>query len=177
MGEAVDLGYTNNMQFKHKKFACNEVETDQVYLNEKEIIDLYRFGLSHNKKLEQIKDTFDLCAWIGFRFSDFSNIKPENIVQIEGEYFIKMITKKTTELVIIPCNRVVLDIFEKYNHNKNRLPIAISDQKFNDYIKVVCRMASEAENNLIKGLAEVRRLSTKPKMKLWECFASHTALR
>lgn len=177
MGEAVDLGYTNNMQFKHKKFAYNEVDTDQVYLTEKEIIDLYRFDLSHNKKLEQVKDMFVFGAWVGLRFSDFSNIKPENIVQIDGEYFIKMITKKTTELVIIPCNPVVLDIFKKYNHNTNKLPKAISNQKFNDYIKVVCRMASEAENSPIKSLAEVGRLSTKPKMKLWECVASHTARR
>ena len=88
-----------------------------------------------------------------------------------------MITKKTTELVIIPCNPVVLDIFKKYNHNTNRLPKAISNQKFNDYIKVVCLMASEAENSPIKSLAEVGRLSTKPKMKLWECVASHTARR
>lgn len=83
MGEAVDLGYTNNMQFKHKKFAYNEIDTDQVYLTEKEIIDLYRFDLSDNKKLEQVKDMFVFGAWVGLRFSDFSNIKPENIVQID----------------------------------------------------------------------------------------------
>ena len=177
MGEAVDLGYTSNMQFRHSKFSFNEEDTDQIYLTGREIIDLYNFDLSHNKKLEQVKDLFVFGAWVGLRFSDFSNIKPENIVQIEGEYFIKMITRKTGELVIIPCNPVVLDIFRKYQHNDNRLPKTISNQKFNTYIKDVCRLAGEAENNKIESLAEVGRLSTKPKLKLWECVSSHTARR
>jgi hypothetical protein len=34
MGEAVDLEYTDNMKFRHKKFAFNEEETDHVYLTE-----------------------------------------------------------------------------------------------------------------------------------------------
>jgi len=31
MGEAVDLGYTENLQFKHRKFAVSREETDAVY--------------------------------------------------------------------------------------------------------------------------------------------------
>lgn len=76
------------------KFAFNEVETDQVYITEKELNDLYKFDFSHNKKLEQVRDLFIFGAWVGLRFSDFSNIKSENIVKIEGDHFIKMITKK-----------------------------------------------------------------------------------
>jgi integrase len=167
MGEAVDLGYTTNMQFKHKKFAFNEVETDQVYLTEHELLALYKFKLSSNK-LEQVRDLFIFGAWVGLRFSDFSNIKPDNIVQIEGDYFIKVITQKTKELVIIPCNPVVLDIFNKYSHNANRLPKTLSNQKFNDYVKDVCKEA---------GLNETGRLSTNPGKELWECVSSHSARR
>ncbi len=177
MGEAVDLGYTTNMQFKHKKFAFNEVETDQVYVSEKELNDLYKFDLSHNKKLEQVKDLFIFGAWVGLRFSDFSNIKPEYIVEIEGEYFIKMITQKTKELVIIPCNRTVLDIFEKYQHSPNKLPKSISNQKFNDYIKDVCKEAGMAENSPVKEMIEKGRLSTTPELQLWQCISSHSARR
>ncbi len=168
MGEAVDLGYTTNMQFKNSKFSFSEVETDQVYLTEKELNDLYKFDLSYSKKLEQVKDLFIFGAWVGLRFSDFSNIKPENIVQIEGDHFIKIITQKTNELVIIPCNKTVLDIFNKYQHNTNMLPKTLSNQKFNDYIKDVCKLAE---------LNEKGRLSTKPELELWESVSSHTARR
>lgn len=168
MGEAVDLGYTNNLQFKHRKFVVDRVDTDAVYLTERELTELYTFDFSDNKRLEQVKDLFVFGAWVGLRFSDYSNVKPENIVQIDGEYFIKIITQKTKELIVVPCNPVVLEIFEKYKHNRNKLPNSISNQKFNEYLKEVCHQA---------GLTEKGRLSTDPKLELWECISSHTARR
>ena len=167
MGEAVDLEYTDNMKFRHKKFAFNEEETDNVYLTEDELTQLYALKIT-NKKLEEVRDLFIFGAWVGLRFSDFSNIKPENIIQIDGDFFIKMITQKTKELVIIPCNPVVMEIFEKYANRPNRLPKTISNQKFNEYIKDVCKLADFNE----KG-----RVSTKPKEILADLVSSHTARR
>lgn len=168
MGEAVDLGLTTNMQFKHKKFSISEVETDAVFLTEDEITALYRKDFSANKKLDQVRDLFVFGCYVGLRFSDYSNIKPENLVKIQGDHFIKLRTKKTGELVIIPCNPVVLEIFDKYGQNANRLPRAISNQKFNEYIKEVAKAAE---------LNETGRLSTDPGKPLWQCVSSHTARR
>ena len=168
MGEAVDLGYKPNMDFRTSKFSFREIETDAIYLTEQELIDLYNYDLSFNKKLDQVKDLFVVGAWLGLRFSDLSNIKSENIVKIDGDYFVKMITKKTNELVIIPCHPIVLEIFDKYNNNPNKLPRTISNQKFNAYIKNVCELAK---------LNEKGRLSTRPSAQLWECVSSHTARR
>ncbi len=167
MGEAVDLGYTTNMQYKNSKFSFSEVETEHVYLTEIELNKLYEFKFQ-NTKMEQVKDLFIFGAWVGLRFSDFSNIKPENIVQDEGDHFIKIVTQKTKELVIIPCNAIVLEIFQKYHHTANKLPKTLSNQKFNDYIKDVCKDA---------GLNEKGRLSTKPELELWQTISSHTARR
>lgn len=177
MGEAVDMDYTDNLKFKHKKFSFNEEETDQIYLKEEELHRLYAFDLSHNKKLEQVRDLFIFGAWVGLRISDYSNIKPENIVQIDGGYFIDITTQKTKERVIIPCNPVVLEIFNKYSHNTNKLPKAISDQKFNEYIKEACKLAGEAESNPVKSMLEKGRLNSKPGLMLWECVSSHTCRR
>ena len=168
MAEAVDLGFTNNLQFKHRKFVIDRVDTDAVYLNETELKILYKYDFSRNKRLEQVRDLFIFRAWVGLRFSDYSNVKPENIVLIDEEYFVKIITQKTKELVVVPCNPVVLEIFEKYKTNKNKLPNGISNQKFNEYLKEVCKIA---------GLTEKGRLSTNPKLELWECISSHTARR
>jgi integrase len=167
MGEAVDLGYTDNMQFRHKKFSFSEEETEHIYLTEKELHQLYAVQLQ-NKKLEQVRDLFVFGAWVGLRFSDFSNIKPENIVKSDDDYYIKIVTQKTKELVIIPCNPLVLEIFEKYKNNSNRLPKAISNQKFNDYIKEVGELAE---------LTEKGRLSSRPKERLCDLISSHTARR
>jgi len=168
MAEAIDLGYTNNLQFKNKKFSVVSEETDAVCLTDKEIMRLYYLDLSGNKKLDQVRDLFVFGCYVGLRYSDFSNIQKDNVVNIEGEYFIKIITAKTGEQVTIPCNPIVLKIFEKYGHNTNRLPKSISNQKFNDYVKEICKLA---------GLTETGRLATNPEMELHECVSSHTGRR
>ena len=168
MSEAVDLGYTSNLQFRHKKFSVSREDTDAVFLTETEILKLYRHDFSQKKRLEQARDLFVFGCFVGLRYSDYSDVKPENIVQIDGDYFIKLITQKTRDLVIIPCNPIILEIFDKYKANANRLPKSISNQKFNDYIKDACKEAK---------LSEKGRLATDPTKDLWQCVSSHTARR
>ncbi|MEO6134749.1 MAG: phage integrase SAM-like domain-containing protein, partial [Ginsengibacter sp.] len=168
MSEAVDMGLTTNMQFRHKKFTVQEEATDAVYLNDREINAVYKLDLSENQRLERARDLFVFGCYVGLRYSDYSTIKPENIISIDGDLFIKLITTKTKTLVIIPCSPVVLEIFEKYKDNTNSLPRSYSNQKFNEYVKEVCEKA---------GLVEIGRLSTAPEKKLFESISSHTARR
>jgi len=169
MGEAIDLGLTTNLAFKNKKFTCPSEETESVALTETEILNLFKLDLSNNKRLEQVRDLFVFGCFTGLRFSDFSRIKEENIVSIDEDYFIKVQTQKTDEQVIIPCNPIVVNILEKYNkRDQTILPRAISNQKFNNYIKEVCQTA---------GLKEKGRLSSDLNSELWECISSHTARR
>jgi len=168
MGEAVDLGYTTNMQFKHKKFSMPEIDVDACYLTEEEILKLYRFDLSMCKRLEKVRDLFVFGCYVGLRYSDYSNVKPENIIEIDGEYFIKMITQKTKALVIIPVNPIILEIFEKYKDNPNKLPKSISDVRFNDYIKEVARLV---------GFNNKGRVADNPEKELWQLISSHCARR
>jgi len=107
-------------------------------------------------------------CFTGLRFSDYSTVEKENIVNIDGDLFIKIIPIKTDDLVIIPCNPAVLDLFKKYEKNYNSLPRAIAKQKFSECIKEVCKMA---------GLIEKGRLSTSPKTELFNCVTSHNARR
>jgi integrase len=159
---------TTNLQFKSKKFSVSWEETDSVYLSENEIAKLFQKDLSNKKRLEQVRDLFVFGCSVGLRYSDYSEVKPENIIVVEGETFIKMRTRKTGEMVVIPCSPEVLQIFEKYAANKNSLPPTISNQKFNEYIKQACR---EAE------LTEKGRLLSEPDKELCESVSSHTARR
>lgn len=170
MAEAVELDYTNNIQFKKKRFHKLTQETDGVYLTWDEIFAIYRHDLSGKPSLDAVRDLFVFGCCVGLRYSDYSTVKPENIIKHEGEYYISMPTKKTGEKVVIPCNPIVLEIFEKYKGRENKLPPTISNQKFNDYIKEVC-----GPNHA--KLTEAGRLQTKPEKELWECISSHTARR
>ena len=168
MSEAVDLGFTDNIAFKHKKFVVTRVPTDAVYLTESEIMKFYKHDFSSHPKLEAVRDLFVFGCMVGLRYSDYSNVKPENIIEVDGQKFIYIRTQKTGEVVYIPCNPVVLDIFNKYSHMANKLPRAISGQKFNEYVKDAARQA---------GFTEVGRLLNAPEMELCELISSHTARR
>jgi integrase len=168
MNKAVSLGYTTNLQFKNEDFSFTEEVTDAVYLKEEELISLFEYDLSGNKKLESVKDLFVFGAFTGLRFSDYSNVRPENIIDEAGDLFLRIKTQKTGETVFVPCHPIVLKIFEKYAERPNKLPKTISNQKFNDYIKDACREAKMEE----KG-----RLASRPELPLWECISSHTARR
>jgi len=176
---AVKLKYTTNIDFQDDEFVYASEETDAVYLTEKEIIGLYRFDFSQDKRLEQVRDLFVFGCFVGLRFSDYSNIRPENIVEIDGDLFIKVTTQKTKELVIIPCNPIVLEIFEKYKDNPNRLPKTISNQKFNEYLKGNASKNGKGQYGVcqLAGMTEKGRMSTDPALELWQCISSHTARR
>lgn len=168
MEVAVDREYTTNMQFKKKAFAKLTEETDAVYNPWPEIMKLYRHDFIDNNRLQETRDLYVAGCCLSLRFSDFNAIEPENIVQSEGEYYIKMITQKNGELVWIPCHPILLEIFDKYPDRPNRLPRSISNQKFNQYIKEVFKAA---------GFTEKGRLIDEPEKELWECISSHTARR
>ena len=156
------------MMIKGQPCKVSEVSTSKTGKHGSAKCNFTAYNIFNNKKLEEVRDLFIFGAWVGLRFSDFSNIKPENIIQIDGDYFIKTITQKTIELVIIPCNPVIMEIFEKYADRPNKLPKTISNQKFNDYIKDVCKLAE---------LNEVGRISARPKDILADLVSSHTARR
>lgn len=168
MRMAVDMELTENLQFEKRHFSVLREETSAVYLKESELVNLYQFDLSGKPRLEHVRDLFVFGSFVGLRFSDFSDVRPENIQQIDKELFLRIKTKKMGNRVTIPCNPIVHDIFKKYNHMPNKLPRAISNQKFNEYIKEICKLA---------GFTEKGRLETNQELELWQCISSHTARR
>lgn len=168
MNRAVLLKYTYNLEYKNPEFNVTEVEPEAVYLTDKEIMQFYRYDFSADEKLEKVRDLFVFGCYVGLRYSDYSNVQPANIVEIDGDKYIKLRTKKTGEPVIIPCNTVVLDIFKKYDNSPNKLPKAYSNVRFNFYLKEAARAA---------GLIEKGRLADSPELELCDCISSHTARR
>lgn len=141
---------------------------------------LYRHDFSGNKRLERVRDLFVFGCCVGLRYSDFSRIRPENIIKDGIDYFVKVTTQKTSERVIIPAHPMALEILKKYKSENSTLPRSVSSQRFNDYIKEACKIVGEAESKAAGravGFNEAGRLSTEPELQLWQCVSSHTARR
>lgn len=125
-------GLPINQQYRHSEFSTISNKTKDVYLNEEEINAVFMHDFSHSEKLDNVRDNFIIGLRTGLRISDFMQLKDFNI--IDGN--IEIETTKTSHPVVIPMHQQVKAILLKRNGN---LPNQISDAKFNEYVKDVCK--------------------------------------
>jgi integrase len=182
MNAAVDEGYTTNLAFR--KFNNLREEVENVYLTESELSKIYHLDLNNSNKLERVRDLFIFAAWTGLRFSDFSNLQPENIKRNEeGKLHFDLRQRKTNNRVVIPVmNNAVVEILEKYGNN---LPKSISNQKTNNYIKEICKLAeintkilkhaTKGGKTLVKNIDGWSNISSG--VEKWTLVTTHTARR
>jgi site-specific recombinase XerD len=174
---AKEDGVTNTTIHEHKAFKIPKSEGQHIYLNEADLKQLERLDLANNPRLERVRDLFLIGCWTGLRFSDFTDIKPENIkteTDKNGNEFKALhITQfKTGGKVVVPLIDTALGIIDKY---KGVLPKAISNQKFNEYLKELAQLAEWVENIEIDETKGGKR--QKRVVKKWEMVSSHTARR
>ena len=127
-------GLPINQQYRHSEFSTISNKTKDVYLNEDEINTVFNHDFSHSERLDNVRDNFIIGLRTGLRISDFMQLKRINI--IDGN--IEIETAKTSYPVVIPLHQQIKEILLKRNGN---LPNQISDAKFNEYVKEVCKEA------------------------------------
>lgn len=115
-------------------FKVMEEEVDSVYLSWKELSAIYHLDLSQNQNLEKHRDLFVLGCLTGFRFSDYSDIKPEELR--DGMLYVNQ--SKTHSTVVVPLKKDARKILiDKYNMQMPQ----VKNADFNYYIKVIARLA------------------------------------
>lgn len=138
-------GIDINKELKSKNFYSPQNSTNDVYLNTDEIDLIFNYTFE-SKRLENARDWLIIGVWTGLRVSDLLQLTSENV---KGDYIYKK-TYKTQTDVIIPIHPQVKKILDK---NDSSFPYKISDQKFNNYIKEVCKKVGLI--NLISGSKKV----------------------
>jgi len=166
---ALELKIHNNYYFENRNFKIIQEDVDSIYLDKDEIKRIYEINLSKYPILEQTRDAFIISALTGLRYSDIENLKTANI----GEDGIIRITQvKTKKQVCLPIGNVVNTILLKYSPN---LPKIISNQKFNDNLKIIAKLAKFNGWETITRSNGGQRI-TKKILKYW-LVSSHTARR
>ncbi|WP_236979606.1 site-specific integrase [Membranihabitans maritimus] len=171
MQYAFSEGLIKDQSFSSKELTVSAKETDTVYLNENELESIYTLDLSDNPKLDRARDLFLIGCHTGLRFSDVAQLNMNQVIESNGKFLIKVPTKKTGETVIIPLKSVVLEIIGKYDG----FPKNLSNQKLNEYIKEVCKLAEINDKCLDRKY--VRGKTIKEYKEKWEMVSSHTARR
>ena len=171
LNDATEKGYNTNLAYRNKGFKAIKEEVNKIYLSEEELQRIIGLDLSDNNQLERVRDLFIIGCYTGLRFSDFTQIKKENI---HGQT-IKVKTLKTDEWVTIPLLQPVLDVMDKYKDQLNSLPKACVNQTMNKHLKEIGRRARINEIILkIRNRGKDRVETKKPKHKL---ISTHTARR
>ena len=119
---------------------------DSVYLTDAELDKIAAIDYSENERLNNARNWFLIGCNTGLRVSDLMQLSTDDI---DGNNIIKK-TKKTGANVVIPITKQLKELI------KDGFPRPISGQRYNDYIKEICRDA-----NITK----------------WQKVSSHTARR
>lgn len=168
LNDATEIGINTNLKFKSKNFKKLTEESDSIYLTKEELKQFYEFDLSSKPYLERVRDLFIIGCWTGLRFSDLHQITPD---KIKGD-LLQLKQQKTGGKVIIPLHYTVKEILKKYN---GKLPEPISNQNFNDFLKIAARTA-KINSFHIKTIS-VKGLKHEKKFPKHELISSHAARR
>jgi hypothetical protein len=145
-----------------------EEEVDAVYLTWQELSLIYHLDLSANSNLEKYRDLFVLGCLTGFRFSDYSDIKPEEVRG--GMLYVNQ--TKTLSTVVVPLRSDAKKILiERYNMQMPQ----VSNPNFNYYIKEVVRLAGIDE--MIKITHKRGNKITEETRPKYAWIMSHTCRR
>jgi len=170
LNEATERGLNKNLEFRKSKFKTISEDIDTVYLSIDELKIIEEEDLRNKPNLEKVRDLFLLGCYTGLRFSDFSQIKQENI--IEEKSIIQIRTQKTKDKVSIPIHPVVKRILKRYS---NAIPKAYTNQIMNKYIKDIVELCEiDTPTELTTTKSGVTQKISIPKYKL---ITTHTARR
>ncbi|MBK9043075.1 MAG: phage integrase SAM-like domain-containing protein [Saprospiraceae bacterium] len=91
---ALEEDVHNNLIFQKKDFKTLKSDVDNVYLDTEELKLLHEIDLSGKPHLELTRDIFLCGCYTALRYSDYSRLSSEYIVQKDGQFYIDMITLK-----------------------------------------------------------------------------------
>lgn len=168
LGAAAKPKFGVNRHNHYLDYPVLEVEADNVALNKAEIDAMYKLDLAHKPHLDRARDVFIIGCKTGLRYSDMYSIQNHNIA---GD-LIRLKTYKGVINATIPILTETRSILSKYN---NQLPKRISNQKLNEYIKEVGKLAglnNEERKSIIRGTGEEVKFLPK-----YQLISSHTARR
>ena len=172
--DARDRGFSINEQVLSRKFNAPTEPTLFVTITEDEIkrIKLFK-GADY---LQNARDWLIVGCWTGCRVADLMKLTKNNILSTpKGQRFIRYTQSKTNKQVDIPIHSDIQVILDRLGN----FPRPISDQRFNEWIKEVCKHETVKINDLVHGTRQNpdTHLKEVGKFEKWQLIRSHTCRR
>jgi integrase len=160
LNHAAKNGHNKNIRYKDYKISWKKGEV--IYLTWEELLAFYKTPMP-TITLEQVRDVFSFACFSGMRYGDLRNLTKDSV----HEGYIRYNMAKTRQQLnhTIPLNDYSKEILAKYKNypGKRALPV-ISNQKMNDYLKDVGKVAGlDYPITVVRIRGSERIVITKPK--------------
>ena len=171
--EQVSIDY-RGLRPKHKVKEARNFHP--VTLTPEELEAIRQLPLRHLPRLERVRDLFLLQTWTGLRFSDVVRLAPEHIKSTKDGFRVRIDINKTGDYSDVPLFPVADEVLIRYGGHAP----AISNQKFNKFIKEVMVVAAESIPSLNEEISQFhhegnRKVSVKKPKLCW--ISSHSCRR
>jgi integrase len=172
----------------YRDFTIKAEDLEVIALTENEFLTLYNLDLSDPenfitytktikekdvvsklsyKTLAKVRDIFCFSCASGLRYGDLEQLRREHIKGFE----IQLTERKTREILKFLLNQYSKTILDKYRLSLRPLPM-MSNQKLNEYIKVLCKLAGiDDAVQIVRYRGAIRIENTYPK---YELISAHT---
>lgn len=137
-------------------------------------LELIERAIMPNDHLDNAKDWLIISCYTGQRVSDFLRFDKSMIRTESGKMLIEFTQVKTGKVMTLPLHTKVIEILNKRGGD---FPRAISDQKYNDYIKFVCRIAGLTKKINGSRKNPVTNRKETGMFEKWELVSSHIGRR
>ena len=153
-------------------------KVEKIYLTFEDLSKIENISKNQlTDSLDNAKDWLIISCYTGQRVSDFMRFTDEQIRIENDKSLLEFTQKKTGKNMTVPLHPKVLEILKK---RKGKFPYKISDQKYNDFIKTVCKIAEINEltrgSKLVKIDNKVYRKKTGM-YKKYDLVTSHIGRR
>ena len=131
----------NGIETSHQLtgFKTDQHKVEKIYLTFEDLTKIENISKNQlTDSLDNAKDWLIISCYIGQRVSDFMRFTDEQIRIENDKPLLEFTQKKTGKNMTVPLHPKVLEILKK---RKGKFPYKISDQKYNDFIKTVCKIA------------------------------------
>ncbi|MEZ7505765.1 phage integrase SAM-like domain-containing protein [Flavobacterium sp. Arc2] len=138
----------------------DSVKVEKIYLTFDELEKIENIEKSKlTDSLENAKDWLIISCYCGQRVSDFMRFTADMIRIENDKKLIEFTQKKTDKIMTVPLHPKIIEILDKRG---GAFPYAISDQRYNDYIKLVCEAAG-----LTQKVTGSKHLETEPESGIY----------
>ena len=171
--DAKKYGLKINKEVEDDGFRATKEKVSFITLSEDEINKIHNHSFQDREFLENAKNWLIIGVWTGARVSDLLRFTKSNI----KNGFIEYTAQKTEQKIILPLHQQVREIIET---NNGEFPRKISSQRFNDYIKIVCKdvgLVEDVEGSKSIKLKKGVWRKVKGTYKKYDLISSHIMRR